>query len=83
MLSCKEASRLISQSLDRRLSWKERFNLRLHLLICDVCKRFSYQLDLMRQAIRQMTSQAELDEQIKLPEDAKSRIAQAIESHRR
>jgi len=82
MLSCKQASQLLSQSLDRRLSLKERMNLRFHLLICDVCKRFGYQLDMMRKAVRQMTRQLESDEQIKLPEDAKKRISQAIESNR-
>lgn len=82
MLSCKDASRLISQSLDRRLSLGERISLRMHLLMCDVCKRFSYQLGLMRIAVRRMTHQIEEDEQIKLPEEAKSRIARAIESSR-
>ncbi len=44
MLSCKQASQLISQSLDRRLSGRERWSLRFHLIICYMCTRFSKQL---------------------------------------
>lgn len=35
MLSCKEANRLMSQELDRKLSWSERFGLKLHVRMCE------------------------------------------------
>ena len=38
-LTCKEATGLISQALDRQLSRWERLILRLHLLICDACSQ--------------------------------------------
>ena len=50
MLTCKDASRLQSQSQDRPLHLGERLSLRLHLLICDNCRRFKQQLDLIRRA---------------------------------
>ena len=34
MLSCKEATRLVSQGLDRELALGERIALRVHLAIC-------------------------------------------------
>jgi len=40
MFSCKTASRLISDGLDRPLSLGERFSLRFHLFICTFCRRF-------------------------------------------
>ena len=51
MLTCKEATRLVSQGLDRRLGLVERVALRLHLLICNGCANFSRQLAFMRRAL--------------------------------
>ena len=48
MLSCKEATRLLSQAQDRRLSYGERIKLRLHLMACVACSRFSRQLAVLR-----------------------------------
>ena len=50
-LSCKEASRLISQGMDRRLSIAERIALRLHVGICDACTRFTSQVRFLRRAL--------------------------------
>lgn len=80
MLSCKDASRLISQSLDRRLTLRERFGLRVHLMICDFCSRFRQQVELIRAAIKRMTGQIEQDEHLVIPPEAKTRIADAIKS---
>lgn len=52
MLSCKDASRLLSQGEDRRLSGFERIKLNLHLRVCAACTRFSRQLAFMRQALQ-------------------------------
>ena len=52
MLKCKDASRLRSQSQDRRLTIGEKIGLRVHLWICDSCREFSRQLQLIRQACR-------------------------------
>lgn len=51
MISCKDASRLLSQAMDTRLPLGSRVRLRLHLLICDACTNFSKQLALLRRAI--------------------------------
>jgi len=51
-LSCKEASRLISQGMDRRLSFPERFAVRLHVGICDACTRFTRQVEFLRRALK-------------------------------
>jgi hypothetical protein len=51
MLSCKDATRLMSQAEDRRLSYGERVKLRLHLMACIACTRFSRQLAVMREAL--------------------------------
>jgi hypothetical protein len=51
LLSCKEATRLLSQGEDRRLAYVERIKLRLHLAVCTACTRFSRQLAFMRRAL--------------------------------
>ncbi len=78
MLSCKQASQLISQSLDRSLTLRERFALQLHLIICKYCKRFSQQLQTLRAAITTMVDSIENNDTIKMPSAAKKSIADQI-----
>jgi len=79
MLTCKQASQLISQSLDHPLSWVQRLQLRLHLLICTPCTRFRQQLDLLRRALQNIRNSIENDDAVQLPLDAKDRILHKIE----
>ena len=53
MLTCKEASRLISEQLDRDLPIADRAALRVHLAICAACTRLTRQFDFLRRAARQ------------------------------
>jgi len=54
ILSCKEATHLVSQGLDRRLGFVERLALRLHLAICNGCSNFSKQVAFLRKAMRRL-----------------------------
>ena len=54
VISCKEASRLLSQAQDRPLGALERLKLRAHLALCDFCTRFEQQLRFMREAMRRL-----------------------------
>ena len=54
MISCKEASRLMSQAMDRSLPLWQRARLRLHLSICDACANFNRQMRLLRRAITRL-----------------------------
>jgi hypothetical protein len=82
MLSCKQASRLVSQSLERKLPYRERFALFLHLRVCDACKLFFRQLRLLRQAMQRLGRNVEQDTQIVLSDEARKRIANKLESNR-
>jgi len=82
MLSCKQASQLISQSLDRPLMLRERFALKLHLFFCDFCKRFSQQVQTLRNAIKAMVHTIENNIAIEMPSAAKKRISDLIETNR-
>jgi hypothetical protein len=81
MLTCKQASKLISQSLDHPLTWSEKMRLRLHLFICDPCRHFRRQLNLLRTLLHRMRVSIENDHAIKLPLEVKDRIMHRIESN--
>lgn len=53
MPTCKDVSILVSDAQDRRLTARECFQVRLHLLICIACRNFAQQLRLLRGAARQ------------------------------
>lgn len=57
-LTCKRATALISVALDGQLPLHLRLLLRLHLRACAACLRFSQQLLLLRQLVRQRTRTA-------------------------
>lgn len=52
MLTCREATQLMSQELERPLSWAERLGLRVHVAICHGCNNFRRQMDFLRRACR-------------------------------
>lgn len=54
LATCREATRLSSEALDRELSLSERTRLRLHLMICKACTNMQGQLGLMRKAMRNL-----------------------------
>lgn len=51
-LSCKEATRVVSQAQERSLSALERWKLKMHLAVCAKCTRFEQQIRLIREALR-------------------------------
>ena len=52
MLNCKQVSKLVSHSMDRRLGWLERWRLGMHLKVCEGCRNFQSQMGFLRSAIR-------------------------------
>jgi hypothetical protein len=50
--SCRDATRMISDALDRPLPLGRRLWLRLHLLLCTPCRRFSKHMKFLRAALR-------------------------------
>jgi hypothetical protein len=81
MLDCKQTSQLISQSLDRSLTLRERFALHLHLFVCKYCKQFSQHLQTLRVALKQLTSSIENDNTVEMPSAAKKRITDLVEAN--
>jgi len=55
MLNCKQNSELLSQCLDRPVTFREKIAMRLHLMMCLGCRNFEKQLVFIRKAAREMT----------------------------
>jgi len=80
MLSCQQTSLIVSQSYDRRLLWRERIGMRLHLMLCAACANFKRQVDFLRKALRHYAQQELQDnEQVRLSAEALERIARKID----
>lgn len=73
--TCKETSLLVTQSLDRKLTWTERFGMRIHLAVCDNCARFVKQMQLLRTWLSSEDESA----QPGLTDEGRERIAQKLQ----
>ncbi len=51
MLSCKEATRLVSEGLDHELAFWRRMGLRLHVVMCRGCSRYTRQITALNRLI--------------------------------
>lgn len=79
MINCQEATRLISESRDRELTFGERVSLRFHVLMCHLCNRFRKTVDFLGlQASHYAEADDNLDDSVCLTDSAKERIRQAL-----
>ena len=81
MLSCKDVTRLISQSMDASLPFGKRIGVRFHLLICTFCARYRQQLLLIRETVRRLVETegaAAQPSRAMLPEESKERMRNAL-----
>ena len=77
-LHCEQSERLISKSLDEKLSLAERLAVRGHYLSCKYCRRFRDHLKFLRRAARKSSDAAVELVPEPLPVEAKERIAESI-----
>ena len=83
MMNCQQTSQLLSQSLDRPLSFREKLSLRLHVMMCGACRNFERQLQFIHQLTVNLATRRHIDDRLKLSERARQRIAQALRSDAR
>lgn len=76
IIPCQEATRLMSLAMERKLSLKERFDLKLHLCVCDLCTRFLKQIHGLRDLMRRYRPQAEK----RMPQELKNQIKNKLRS---
>jgi hypothetical protein len=74
MLNCRQVTRLVSQSMDARLRWYQRLGVRVHLLYCVWCRRYAAQLQLLRNATRELRPEVDALPAHSLSNEAKDKI---------
>ncbi len=80
--SCKEVSRLVSESLETKLPLRKRIGLWMHLSMCRLCKGFARQLLVIRTAAKEH-GESKNDSSLAdatLSDDARERIRRAMQN---
>lgn len=83
MLSCRETTQLISDSMQRRLPLRQRLAVAVHLLMCRFCLRYRKQIRFMEKAVDRLV---ESEKEGSLPEttdpclsaEARERIKESL-----
>ena len=78
---CKTATRLQSEALDRKLPLRQRFGLRVHLLLCKWCRRYGKQITFLRNAAREHPDEMAEPVPQKLSAQARERIKQRLHAN--
>jgi predicted anti-sigma-YlaC factor YlaD len=81
MLSCEEVTRLLSDSMDRRLPLRQQVAVRMHLFMCKLCSRYRRQLLFLREAMRRYAEdleQGKLVPPVSLSEEARERMKSTL-----
>ena len=61
MVSCEEATRLMSESRERTLSLSERVSLRMHTVMCAGCRNFDKQVGVLGAVARSYAKRKDPD----------------------
>jgi len=69
MLSCKKSTELIEQSQEKKLSFKNRVQLSLHLMACNTCKAYAQQSKTINMAIIQFLQKDKTDDKNTIKND--------------
>ncbi len=82
--SCEVIGRKISESFDKKLTIKERIQIKIHLLGCTFCMRYREQLIKLHNMASKLAKEFENDKRnnIKLDESVKIKIKENIKKHK-
>ena len=82
MFNCREVTRMVSESLDRKFPLHQRMGIRVHLFMCKFCSRYRKQLLLIRTLMQRYTeSVASVDLFESLSPTAKKRMKDMLSHH--
>lgn len=71
---CPEIARLASASCERPLTWRERWRMRVHYLICDWCRRYVAQVRLLHQLAPKLSEKAPQLQRRAMPPEVRDRL---------
>ena len=78
---CREITPTIGESLDRRLGFRERVVVKLHMFTCDRCVRYLEQIGFLKDALRvhgEQIADPEPAESVELREESKLKLKQLL-----
>ena len=78
MYSCHEASRMISDALERHLAPTEWMRLRMHLALCKMCRDYEQNIHVLESTLNSLGNQGTQDDQ--LSDDEKTLIRSNLNS---
>lgn len=84
-LPCRDVTRLSSESMDRTLPLMMRFQVRIHLLICEGCRRYVTQLRAVRKRLHHLAGGEEGANALPAPrlsDEVRAKLKQALKSRR-
>lgn len=76
--SCRDVTRLASESMDRMLPWSTRLSLQIHCWICEACARYRRQLLMVRDTMRRQASSSPPQESRQPSPAAMTRLKDAL-----
>lgn len=80
MLSCRDTTRLASESLDHRLTWWQRMQVAIHLMMCGPCRRARRLMQFLRDAFGRLSKEEfkQLSTEQSLAPEIRERIKDAL-----
>ena len=79
MLNCRDMTRLISDSMEQRISVRQRIEIWMHVLMCGLCRRFRADAISLRRRLRKLDAESvSAASRQRLPEECKQKICRAI-----
>jgi hypothetical protein len=79
--SCKDITALVSRSMEKDLSFRERLVMKTHLYTCIACRRYLAQIEFMSEVLEKQEEKREEGEYApRLSADAAERLKNALKS---
>jgi hypothetical protein len=79
--NCKEASRLQSEAMHRPIPFPQRMGLRIHLLLCNWCRRYGKNIRFLKEVAEDSQGEEPCNHTHALTPDAKERMKQKLTNH--
>ena len=81
-ISCKQATRLMSDAMERDLTWRERVALKCHIIVCGMCLHWGTQVESVQELMHDYEKVIErfhARDQMQLSETTCQRLRSAIQ----
>jgi uncharacterized CHY-type Zn-finger protein len=80
MLSCRDTTRLASESLDHPLTWWQRMQVAMHMMMCGPCRRARRLMQFLRDAAGRLSQDefARISTDQSLTPEIRARIKEAL-----